>query len=172
MTVEEIKIKLLIITSSLLLVMNIYQKCTNCLNLIKQASLINWKYILNVLILLIALSRWILTFAISWVSLTGSSVNCPWLFSKGGLLRVHPRGYRRLFIVNPLSPITLFPLSSNVRIPDCLVISLSYMPPVYNWDMKVTLPEGAIPKSALDVVVLLYCENTWDCLSNKEGVYL
>ena len=100
--------------------------------------------ILNVLILLIAFSTCILTFAISWVSFTWSSVNWPWLLRKGGIFKVHPRGSRRSFITKPLSAITLSPLSSNERIPDCLVISLSDMPPVYNWDTKVTLPEGAI----------------------------
>ena len=73
---------------------------------------------------------------------------------------VHPRGSRRSFITKPLSATTLSPLSNSERIPDCFVLFLSDMPPVYNLETKVTLPEGAIPNSALAVVVLVYCEKT------------
>ena len=90
------------------------------------------------------------------------------------IIKVHPRASMRSFITKPLSAMTLSPLSSNYneRIPDCLEISFSDMPPVYNWDTKVTLPEGAIPNSALAVLVLLYCEKTWDCLNKEEGVWI
>ena len=73
------------------------------------------------------------------------------------------------FITKPLSAITLSPLSSNMRIPYCLMISLSDMPPVYNWDTNLTLPEGAIPNRALAVVVLLYFEKIWHYLNKEEG---
>ena len=127
--------------------LKIDQKCTDCPNLIKQTSLINRKYILQdfecldsaycLLNMYSHICDFLSLFYLIFCKLT-------LVIKESRYIQVHPRGSRRSFITKPLSAITLSPLSSNERIPDCLVISLSDMPPVYNWDTKVTLPEGAI----------------------------
>ena len=60
-----------------------------------------------------------------------------------------PRGMRSSRMSNPLSAMTESPLSSKLSSPLWRVSSLSEMLPGYNFDTKVTAPDGDMPMSPL-----------------------
>ena len=79
----------------------------------------------------IALSTWICTAAIVWLSVTSSWESWSFPAKKEGMLSVTPKGSNCFFIVNPLSAITSSSLlqSSLFRMPHLLTISTSDVEP-------------------------------------------
>lgn len=115
-------------------------------------------------ILLMALSTSILRRAMLCVtflcSLEHALKHAPFLY--GGMMRRAPTSESIWSMTKPLSAMHTSPGSSNLRIPDCLVISWSDIDPVKSFEIKMTTPHGAIPIRALKVVWFLYVEKHWN----------
>ena len=90
--------------------------------------------------------------AIRRVSVTSLDVHCLRLPRNGGMFRVTPYILNSSCISNPLSAITLSPLSSRSMMPHLLVIALSDTLPPHSSDTNETTPPGVMPTKTLKVL--------------------
>eukprot|EP00064_Thunnus_orientalis_P020635 superscaffoldBa00005784_g20777 len=78
----------------------------------------------------------------AWVLSVSSLLN--WLWSlKGGMINLAPTSSNSPGMRKPLSAVISSPGSSNSKIPDCLVNSLSEIEPVNNLEAKVIAPQDS-----------------------------